>query len=521
MGQAQVLAEVTPLCKRFWGNNSEYHDLVGLINRICEANGLQLTSGDDLRELERIPSENNFASKSHAEQLSSDGIAILDGRSSSRKGRRSDLVWGHAEEGDLYLNLRDDNLEVLVKPKLMSPLGATILSWVLVPSPSNASVFLRVLGMLSFENCLVHFVQGKHLPTTSSPIVMPAGWLYWLDLRGDFVQDHVEFFNHAVSVAKPFSKKGAKDGTKSAKTKSKQSDEESKEQVAKGKSQSDDSLTKSVNLKSKSTSDESLTKSMSDNLTVTVEASESKSEVSRSKWKDALSKGQLAQIRAGKVKVRNSSSKKNKRGKSCKGVLLLDQSNRLIYIPNTKSVPKWEITGVNASAEAFGSSVGAGYSRQRNEFHSEKQKLLFAGHVVPFYSLSHFMRFDFGDCAETDAVGRMKWLKLVLDRKAVFPKGMNQSFLIAMTGDSHRNTHVNIFPDSDCRITLNSLNHHRVYQDKEYDPQSIYFQAKEEHCYYRATCMETKSGFHMISQLSGPETLDDVSDLYRINKDLG
>lgn len=105
---------------------------------------------------------------------------------------------------------------VHVDIKRLTPTGLSILTWLLQPCMETLGALIAVCSDISFDNCLAKAVKRLRRQRKGwklwyaltdwvskgepGDIVIPRGWLYWLDVRDSFVQAHGEYADMAVRL---------------------------------------------------------------------------------------------------------------------------------------------------------------------------------------------------------------------------------------------------------------------------------------------------------------------------------
>lgn len=105
--------------------------------------------------------------------------------------------------------LGSDGLAVILSERDIchSPLGLSLLFWILRPSFEHAPFLLNIIDTSSrqLNNCLIRTISG-FTSNNQSPceLVIPVGWTFWFDdLPDNFLQQHGEIGNLGVKVGSP------------------------------------------------------------------------------------------------------------------------------------------------------------------------------------------------------------------------------------------------------------------------------------------------------------------------------
>lgn len=351
------------------------------------------------------------------------------------------------------LQLRlSEKCSVTVDTQRLSHVGISLLMWAIPPSAQHRKQLLLILQTTSFKNCFLNYLFNDLRYGQGRTLVIPMGWIYWLEIPHSFLKSHAKVGDLAVAVASPFPQKILSFfGRRIAR----QVDEQFVQE-------SEDSALEHLRHETTDTGMNSNIEGPSNPCLV----AHGQAAVNK--------KIKFPQMKryAEKVNVHLPPGSESNGGRG-EHLLLVRRSSdyELLYQP--MSPQGFNLTGIGASAEAVGFGVGASSSWQPSTLHQTLARNAAEGFVVCFNSLPHFLRLKVNSVSEGQIINRMKWLQRVLDYKAIFPRGVNCSFLNAVMSSSALNEPVSLFPNEDCRVGTELLRKNKVKVRREKDDELI------------------------------------------------
>lgn len=360
--------------------------------------------------------------------------------------------------------------QVMVQPHLLTPLGLSVLSWILLPRENTMASLIWCMNLAPFKNCVVHFVTRsfqdlianlrKGFGWMNNPdelegrtstkeadrnnfIVIPRGWLYWLGISEDFVSEHGYFGDFATKV-------GILSST---------------EQL-RGKRLGEGNFLQHLRTRNKTES-----------VQGDVEC-------------------QAVDICARPI---NGGTE----------YLYLNHLYKLTYLKVMKGSNY--TNGFLGMTMPGGAGFQVGISREMAPNYIDPTMERYQGFPLIFRSLTHFVSHGLIGSSQRSLVQRMNWLRVAFDEKATFPLGTNQNFLEYVTRHAKHYERVAIFENKDCTVRCEHLkmpwhyNKIREYWDDlgghiffivEYPKKIIY---KASCCFREPNCLELTSPLQVES----------------------
>lgn len=106
-------------------------------------------------------------------------------------------------EDDESIEKEDASFTVMFDIDSITPLGISVLFWILPFSEQNAELLKAMLAHRRFRNCLSKQLTGAewHPSSKETSLVIPMTWTYYYDIDEEFLIEHSKYGSFGISIA--------------------------------------------------------------------------------------------------------------------------------------------------------------------------------------------------------------------------------------------------------------------------------------------------------------------------------
>lgn len=322
-------------------------------------------------------------------------------------------------------------------PTSLSPLGISLLLWLLLPCAENVTFVRNVMEMSRLNNCLIHFVTDREgFGGDPCKIFLRFGWTYWLNDPDYYLKEHVVIGDYGVLFGNCLS--------------------------------TFVSIAKQI--WNAMMPRPSPAMALVDGSTVGTPISYDQSTASATLSDDGH--GEY--------------------------LYLHPTTKKLFYQPNIST--QTVITSVNAQASFMGLKVTVNIETGLTPGSEQNATDVMSGSVTWIEDLEQFLLIEMRGMQQKQRCIRMKWLGRLLRSKGIFPLGHNQQFLKLATGMSDGPYILKkIFETDDCMVSKMALRSWGVRERDSQGGKEILFIGRHGVSSYQATCEEVGDMYRVTS----------------------